>query len=152
MGSLGNLGTPRDALDVDFEWFGSTVRANPDLTDMVLADFMAKAVTVDDETPEAYRLLEDLMRQTIHPDDFDTYWRLAQVNRQTSADHRDVLKAVVAEATGRPTLRSSESSDGPKASVDESEAAFVKRVTVGRPDLEVGLVSSLVDRQSRRAG
>jgi hypothetical protein len=70
----------------------------------------------------------------------------------TSADHRDVLKAVVAEATGRPTLRSSESSDGPKASVDESEAAFVKRVTVGRPDLEVGLVSSLVDRQSRRAG
>lgn len=151
MGSLGSLGTPRPARTDTFEWFGAAIRVNPDITDVTFAEFLEVASQYEDGTPEAFRVLRETMRMCVHPDDFDRYWALGLQHRQTTEDHAAVLKVVVEAAAGRPTQRSSGLSAGPAANEAESTPDFVKRVTAGRPDLELGIMEDQLARR-RTAG
>jgi hypothetical protein len=137
MGSLGNLGTARPPVDLDFGWFGATIRVNPRASDLSLTEFMsvAEGITMpdlddfDEDNPTQAQLqqmasamnamasvtkaLQKFMREQIHPQDWDEFWRLARENGQQNSDLLAVSKALSAKvaehATGFPTGPSSDS-------------------------------------------
>jgi hypothetical protein len=111
MGSLGDLGTPRDAVELDFSWFGETIRVHPDASDLRTADFLMEFgdLDMDDETAarRAMEAMSEHLLGQIHPDDRDLFWRLAKDNRQQMADIMAVSKAITEAVAGFPTQRSS---------------------------------------------
>lgn len=172
MPSLGNFGTARPPLDLDFGWFGATIRVNPRASDLGLTEFMATAegivlpdLDIDEANPTAEQLqqmtaamnamaavtkaLQKFMREQIHPDDWDEFWRLAKGNGQQNTDLMALSKALAAEiaqhATGFPTGPSSDSSPtppttSPKSSGGSSSAQDkAKKILAGRPDLRLAL-------------
>jgi len=149
---LGSLGKRRASLDADFEWFGVTIRANPDVSpELELADFMKRASTIDlgevdadNLTPEqiakaagAMEAVTELIRPLIHPDDFDTFWSLAKRNRQDIEDLMNVAMQLVEVASGFPSGRPSSSSAGRSRTRQKSKAGSSRRVSMpadGSPD------------------
>ncbi|MEU1810947.1 hypothetical protein [Micromonospora aurantiaca (nom. illeg.)] len=144
MASIGSLGRKRPALDLTFDYFGETIRVAPGASNLVEMEFMEKAkgiqITADgldldnldtaDEASTAKavaavakmaELATDVvvgtLRKLIHPDDWATYWRLAQLNGQMlddlMADQKAILAAVTEAAAGFPTGPSSGSSPSP---------------------------------------
>jgi hypothetical protein len=111
MGSLGKRGTQRDAVDLDFDYFGVTIRVHPDATDLDVADLMESAGDMDLDDEEGARevmgSMSRFMRGQIHPDDRELFWRTAKANRQQLKDIIDVARTItqaVAElASGFPT-------------------------------------------------
>lgn len=177
MASIGSFGTVHEPAEDDFDWFGSKIRVHPDVSDTLEVDFMEKAIALDQqarafakEFPDrekmtsadrqregeliaaAATLTKELVREVIHPDDFDLYWRLGRENRQEQQDHQAVVKGIIA-AVGKGRGQSSgDSSSTPSATGGESEVDYLRRVTRGRPDLEAGLVTEINERRQRRAG
>jgi hypothetical protein len=160
MGSLGNLGTVKAAVNDTFGWFGSEISVNPALSDLVLMDFAEEASRLDENSPEALTFMKRQMRLVIAPSDFDEFWRLAVDNRQDSVDLMTVMKAIIGNATKRPTVLPSGSSDGqerivvtfPDASsspaiagspLTEADRRSIESMP-GRPDLAL-----VVDRAAR---
>jgi len=151
MASLGTLGTPRDAIEPDvFEWFGSTVRTSPEITDLALVDFMDLAGGIDYDDPRqatsAIGVVKGFLRELIHPDDFDEFWRLAKSNRQGVEDVLAVGQRIVAAFTDRPTMRPTDSSVGPsstRTSLRSDVGSIVAAAHPGRPDLQVGALRVL---------
>lgn len=151
MGSLGKLGTRREQVDLDFDWFGETIRVHPDATDLDVADFMMQAGALDvDDDEQAKQIMgslaEYLVKQ-IHPEDRDRFWELAKANRQQMADIMAVSKAIteaVTElATGFPTGQQSDSapttsSTSKKSSGGSSSAGRAQRRAQSRADTETG--------------
>lgn len=119
MGSLGSLGTQRDAVELDFDWFGATIRVHPDASDLQTADMMMQFGGLDLDDDEGARaamesVSEHLLGQ-IHPEDRDEFWRLAKANRQQMADIIAVSKAITEAVAGFPTGQPSDSTDTPKS-------------------------------------
>lgn len=166
MPSLGNFGTDRPPIDLDFGWFGATIRVNPRASDLSLTEFMSAAegiqlpdldgVDEDNLTPaqvqqmaaamnsmaSVTRAVKTLVRDQIHPDDWDTFWKLAIANGQQNADLVALSKALAAEiaehAAGFPTGPSSGSAPTPKStkprsSADSSSAAAKRRELASSP-------------------
>lgn len=117
MGSLGEFGTPRDAVELDFQWFGTTIRVHPDASDLRTADFLLEFGDLDmDDEASARRAMEVMSEHLlgqIHPDDRDEFWRLAKANRQQMADIMAVSKAITEAVAGFPTPQSSDSAPTP---------------------------------------
>lgn len=176
--SIGQLGTRREPLDLDFTYFGATIRVHPHASDRVELEFLDAGRDVDfdalsgsnlaelDEAEaakklstlsralvRAHRLIKDSLREVVHPDDFDTYWRLARENGQQivdlMADLKRITAAVVEAETGFPTTPPSASQPGPAttpaksadgssseaaAALSDTDAAL--RLLRGRPDLQ----------------
>lgn len=117
MASLGSLGTQRDAVDLDFDYFGETIRVHPDATDLDVADLMASVGELDIEDEEGAKEamvgLGQFLVGKIHPEDRERFWKAAKANRQQIKDLLDVAKAIteaVAEvASGFPTGQPSDS-------------------------------------------
>lgn len=151
MASLGSLGRENAPADVTFEWFGSEIRCDADISSTALVDFMEKAATIDQNSPEAISFTKDFLRACIHADDFDTYWSLALKNRQEIEDHMRVAKAVIEAATDRPTMQPSESAGGPPMNKEESMASLLEQALPGRPDLQAGVGQELLARQQLKA-
>lgn len=148
--SIGTLGVSRAPTDLDFDYFGATIRVHPDASDTVELEFMEVGKDIDlsdlqgkdvaelDEKTQAvltranralvtgYGLVRSSLQQVIHPDDWDTFWQTARANRQRIGDLMTVLKrvtaAVVEADTGFPTLPPSGSPAGPE-SIPASSAA-----------------------------
>jgi hypothetical protein len=184
MPSLGSFGTERPPLDLDFGWFGATIRVNPRASDLSLTEFMASAEGIvlpdlddmdeDNPTPEQLRemtvainamasvtrMLQRMLREQIHSDDWDEFWRLAKENGQQNADLMALSKALAAaiaeHAAGFPTgqpsgsapTRSSTSRKSPAGSSSPALAQTARRHKVqddamkllaGRPDLRLAL-------------
>ncbi|GLW32276.1 hypothetical protein [Actinoplanes regularis] len=116
MPSLGSFGRKYDRVELDFEFFGATIRANPEASQAALIEFMAGAtnVSADDEIRSAVFIM-DFLRQVIHPDDFGLFWKLAKAERQDPMrDLMPIGQAIVeAVSGGFPTGQSSDSSPGP---------------------------------------
>lgn len=145
MGSLGSLGTARDAVELDFEWFGSTIRVHPDASDLGTADMMMQFggldVDDDDDARAAMEALSEHLLSQIHPDDREEFWRLAKANRQQMADIVAVSKAITEAVAGFPTGQSADSSATPKStskksSGGSSSAAKRARMAQSRRELE----------------
>lgn len=129
MGSLGDLGTPRPPIELDFGYFGETIRVDPDATDLDVADMMASFGHVDDETQagDVMTGLRDQLVKQVHPDDRALFWETAKANRQQLRDIMAVSKAITEAVAGFPTGQSSDSSTGPTSTVDSSEGALSNR-------------------------
>jgi len=176
--SIGTLGRKREPLDLDFEYFGATIRVAPDASDVVELEFLEiarnadldmrdleglSAAELEDEAKvqdvvrrtnqviiSTYGLIRDKLRELIHPEDFDTYWRLARANRQMvsdlMADMKAITASVVEASTGFPTTPPSDSSPtlastlrssgGGSSSAPASDTAKALELRRGRPDLQ----------------
>lgn len=151
MGSLGSLGTERPPVDLSFDWFGTTIRCHPDLSDTAIVDFMGQAVDIDDNSPTAFQLVRDCLAQLIHPDDFDTYWRLGREHRQQIVDHMKVCWAVIEEVGKDAGGQQDASAPGPKTKTDGSLADSLQQAFPGRPDLQAGIGVDLINRGQLKA-
>lgn len=94
----------------------------------------------DSNDMEGLVALYDLLAQVIHPDDW------ARFEAHADREHADgdqllvVVQQALAAVAGRPTGRSSDSSDGPQtiepSSTDDSSSPVIHRLNEqGRPDL-----------------
>ncbi len=148
---LGDLGVAKGFPEPDtFDWFGSVVRTNPGMSDLVLADFieLASAVDIDDarQAAQAMGVVKGFIRDLIHPDDFDSFWATAKRERQSLVDVLGVGKVIVARQTDRPTMRPSVSTDGPSPTPTSSVsdvASTAASAHPGRPDLQVAALRAV---------
>lgn len=147
MAKLGKFGTPTPPMpESTFEWFGMEVRVRTDFGETTLMEWFEEYGDVENGTGAAMLALVKLLRGLIHPDDFQEFWQLGKSNHQGTAEFSGLVWGVVEALAGRPTERSSESSDGPGQSKVESTVTFLRRATAGRPDLEAGLIETAIER------
>jgi hypothetical protein len=183
MASLGSLGVQRDAVDLDFEYFGEMIRVHPDATDLGVADLMSAFGEVDIEDEEGAKEVmggvAGFLRDNIHPDDRDLFWRTAKANRQQLKDIIAVVKAIteaVAEAasgfpTGQPSDSASSTSGASKksrggtssqvraerrrAAAESSRSRAVAQQAMGeldgRPDLKLALARHVAAQDAESA-
>lgn len=157
IGDLGRDRVPPDGSDneITFGWFGQEVRVSAEgATDLAFVDFLEHAMAVDEEDPQSALIVKQYLRDVIHPDDFDEFWRLAREHRQTSEDLMMVASEVVAKVIGRPTQPSSDSEHGSSPTEAKSKDGSYSRVMdrfQGRADLQ-NVVTMSRERDERRAG
>jgi hypothetical protein len=170
---LGELGTPRAPVDMDFPYFGEVIRVHPDASDLAVAELMLKAQDIDlgdvdindpdswdpqttKTLVEAENLAMNMIRQQIHPDDWDRFWKTARANRQNTIDLMALVKTLAAEVAKFPTGPSSASSGGRRKTKPKSKGGSSSQVSAralklldGRPDLKTAVWQA---EQARRAG
>lgn len=171
MASIGSLGTIRDAVELDFDYFGLVIRVNPDTTDLNLWEFLEGATGVDaEDNTKSIRAVGAYLHDLIHPDDWQTFWAAAKANRQQLQDLMQTARDISAAVAGFPTGRRSDSSDGPPTTSPRSgagtssERRAARRTTTittdaqaalemvgGRPDLKV-VVADAYQARVNRAG
>lgn len=154
---IGDFGTEPDPVSEEhtFGWFGTDIRVNADgATDLAFVDFIEKAMEIDEEDPQSAMVVKSYMRQMVHPDDFDEFWRLAREHQQTTEGMMTLAAEVVAAVVGRPSKPSSDSPDGPSpigtSSQDGSYSRAIRRFD-GRPDLQLVLVRAEEARERKSA-
>lgn len=156
MGSLGDFGVERPAVDETFGWFGAEIRVHPDLSDLAIVDLFASMATVrdldDSEGAEAaIGAISSIARLLVHPDDIGQFWELTRVHRQTMEDIVTLAMNVLAAMSGRPTQLPSDSSDGQRTTGTTSEGASSSpalRLLEGRPDLQAAVVMAEREREA----
>lgn|SRR5690242_14130582 len=154
MASLGRFGVQREAVEDTFDWFEHTLRVNPSLSELELADFLEIASAVDENNiAQAMALLKDTFRLVVHPDDFEAFWTTAKRERQGAQDLMAVFHAVIESVADRPTDRPSDSSDGPQltsvTSVDDSSSQVIRRLEMeGRPSIALMVAQAAESRAS----
>jgi hypothetical protein len=122
MASIGKLGTAHAEIDLDFDYFGETIRVSPFASDIDFIEFMSRAESIDevDEIAAMHATLEYIKVQ-IHPDDWDLFWATAKRNRQNTLDLLDTSKAILEAIAGFPTGQPSVSSDGRQSTARRSQ-------------------------------
>lgn len=163
---IGSFGVARQPVDLSFGYFGETIRVHPDASDLAFFELMGLAQQVDlgDVDPEdpstwdpqttkamakAGVQAADIVRQQIHPQDWDRFWAAAKANRQQVMDLMALSdwigRAVTEASAGLPTGPSSGSSAGRRntrtrsAAGSSSPGRGQKRaleLLQGRPDLQ----------------
>lgn len=144
---LGDFGTPHEALDDTFSYFGTTLRVHPDLTDLFILEVSREYQGSEPEDS----WVRTAARSVVHPDDFDEFWRLALANRQNIEEINGFLNGIIEAITNRPTELSSDSSGGRQPTSESStDGSFSRALEVldGRPDLQLAVVNA----QESRAG
>lgn len=118
---LGEVGDSEAAKVIaSFSYYGTKIRVNPNLTEIVIMDFFEQAEKVGAKDPHAMVIVKDFARDSIHPDDFDEFWGVVKTRGvDTDALMRLVWK-ILEGVTARPTGRPSDSSDGPTGTSSES--------------------------------
>lgn len=141
MGDLGELGTPHEAYEDSFGYFGARIRLNPDLTDLTLIKVMRarRDINEDSTGADALDATEGLLAAMLHSEDVAPFWDLVESNRQDTDDLGDLVEKLVTVVSGRPTKRPSSSSTG-RASTGErsgagSSSPGERLEAQGRPDL-----------------
>lgn len=144
---IGSLGVERPQVDATFDWFGETIRVHPDISDLAMVEFMdlANTVEVDPKTgmptnaedeKRAVRVVSDMLRGQVHPDDFDRFMSTARRHRQQLMDLMAVSHRLVEAASGFPTGQRSDSSSGPPDDTETLPVALpnraARRSTEGR--------------------
>jgi hypothetical protein len=169
--NIGKLGRQRDPLDLEFTYFGSTIRVHPQATDAVELEFLQAGRDIDMEALEGVdlskvdavdpeklqravramgqavaagmRALDTALRQLVHPDDFERYWRVGMANGQQitdrMADVKAITEAVVVATTDFPTGLQSGSPAGPATTPPGSEGASPSAAARPATDLEKAL-------------
>ena len=140
-----------------FGWFGQELRVNPLAGDTTFVDFIEEYGEVDEKDPKAIVGTKKFLREIVHPDDFDVFWRLGRENGRTLQDFAEVAMQIIEGLVDRPTARSSDSSPGPSTIVENSMDDSYSRVIreheqQGRPDLAVVYLHAQRAQAARRAG
>lgn len=120
--NIGTLGRQRDPLDLEFTYFGSTIRVHPQASDAVELEFLQAGRDVDMSALEGVdlskvdavepeklqraihamgqavaagmRALDTALRQLVHPEDFALYWRLGMEHGQQIRDRMADVKRI----------------------------------------------------------
>ena len=148
MTDLGELGKARPVEEpLTFGYFGHALRTHPDLTDVRIMRLIGRLQQIKGGIA-AVQAFEDVSRALIHPEDVDTFWDLAESNRQTVDDIGDAIEQIMEGVTDRPTQRPTDSSPGPQTTPassggDSSSRVIDRYVTEGRTDLALGVLRSV---------
>jgi hypothetical protein len=141
MNHLGEFGKARPPLSSTFGYFGTTLRTNPELSDIAVIDLFTSLEKM--EGSDVIVALRGLASTLVHPDDAGEFWRLVKANRQNIDDLTELAMALIAAATGRPTKLPADSSDGQpttaKSSTADSSSPALQLLD-GRPDLQVAVL------------
>jgi hypothetical protein len=165
---LGELGIDRAPASATFGWFGATIRVAPDLSELVMIDLMERGREIelmagDDPTkvpPEAMTIIKDVLREFVHPDDFEAFWVAARRHGQNSQDLMTLTWRLLTKLTDRPTGQPSDSSAGlpetratsAAGSLRTQAAPFIAEETqAGRPDRALQIVRAVEARELRTA-
>lgn len=161
MASLGELGKERPAVDLDFLWFGETMRVAPDAGDLSLVEFMEVAEQVDENNVvEAMRLTKSFLKGQVDERDWPRLMELAKQNHQQFEDLMELSKAIIEAVANLPTGRSSGSSAGRPSTAQKSkggsssmEADVTEALAImkGRPDLKMILWEADQHRREMQA-
>ena len=171
--NIGSLGTEREPIDLEFDYFGKTIRVHPDASDTRVIDMMMRIGELDMDDPEAAQeimagLSEQLLSQ-IHPEDASLFWETAKANRQQMADIMAVSKSITEAVSGFPTGQSSDSAHSQQpgsrrsgrglsrkerralARADRASSATANALTLlqGRPDLQMAVHNAAKARDSQ---
>lgn len=144
MAHLGSFGTSRPPVEATFDYFGETLRAHPDLSDVAVVDLFGSFGSADGANDVA-GMLRSIGSTLVHDDDVEAFWRLARSNRQTMEDLAQFAMDLIAAITDRPTKLPSDSSDGQSPTDTRSEddsSSRALRVLEGRPDLQVAVIQA----------
>lgn len=133
MGEVG--GAARDPVDATFTYFGDRFRVNPDLTEVTVVDLMDRASAVEELSEEGMRMAKDWLREHVHPEDFNAFWKLARNHRQTVTDLLTTAWQILGGITQRPTSPPSDSSGGRSNTTPNSVATSSGPVGVASDDL-----------------
>ncbi len=155
MPDLGSFGEAVTADPDTFTYFGSALTIRPEFGPLDLMDWIEMAGSLDDQSAEGYNAVKDLAR-LVFGDSYDEFWATAKRNRQTQEQVMEAVQAVVAAQAKRPTLRSSDSSDGPQVTEEKSEPDLpssvqrqvLKHEMAGRPDLALMILETAQARAS----
>lgn len=116
---LGDLaGETAEPIVATFTWFGETAgsrakyRVNPDLTETTVVDLFEQAQSIKVTDVEQVTGAKNYVREHIHPDDFERFWRAAKANRQGLASLMALCSGLVEAVAERPTGPPSDSSGG----------------------------------------
>jgi hypothetical protein len=150
MVSIGKLGTDREEIEADFDYFGETIRVNPDASEAVAMRFAVQAsdIDVDNNPGQAMVATVDFLRSLIHPEDMDRFLEIAVKKRQRNEDLLTVASSILEAVSGFPTTPRSDSSDGPPRTGTTSTAVPSwqelrhRFENDGRPDLALALVQA----------
>jgi hypothetical protein len=147
--TLEPLGTVHEELDINFPYFGTLIRVNPELSGLSLLDVLAGIAAFDDdtETVAVVAAVEELRAATVHADDLDVFRKISRANRQDLDDLIDLAKALIEAVAEVPTEQPSGSSSGltstEPSSVVVSSSPVVQRLEAqGRPDLALVVVQA----------
>ncbi len=126
--SLGSLGTPHEAVDLTFDYFGVIIRVNPTASDLDLVGFMLEAAEVDEvDENKAVQATARYLKGLIHTDDWDTFWRQAKANRQVLPDLLKLGEKIVEAVSEVPTVSPTGSFGGRQTTNSKSKAASSSR-------------------------
>jgi hypothetical protein len=122
--SIGDLGTPREPVDLTFNYFGLVIKVNPSASDLDLVGFMLEAADVEtvDEN-KAMQATARYLKGLVADDDWDTFWSAAKANRQTLPDLLLLGEKIVEAVSGTPFESPSASAAGPPTTNSKSKAA-----------------------------
>lgn len=143
MTHLGALGTEKEPVEVEeisFEYFGETIRANPDLSQLDYVDFLHIAGGLDVDNPVSFGAIKDFASVCIVAEDFPRFWKLAKKHRQDIDDLFGVCTSVMEAVTERPTGLPSGSADGPTSTgsrFEDGDLSRALKAVEGRADLEL---------------
>lgn len=168
MTSLGDLSGPTTTIELDFEWFGHTIRVNPNASDLDLVEFMIDGTqTQEADDVASMHALGRYMQRLIHPEDFRLFWDTAKDHGQGLEQilkTTQTIEAAIADfRTGQPgvssggpattapkskAVSSRPAAHGRSGAVTEQETAQVLQLFRGRPDLQTIVIDA---DQARRA-
>ena len=101
------------------EQFAATFPVPP----MALMEFAHIAVgDVDSNDMEGLNAMYELLESVIEPDDWQRFRRHAKKTRAVDKDLMMLVRRVIRGETDRPTVRPSDSSDGPEVTEPKSES------------------------------
>lgn len=152
MASIGSFGRKYDRIDLDFEYFGTTIRVNPAVSKAGLIQFLAEAGDPgqQDEVRQA-QIIMYLIRECVAPDDFELFWGIAKRERQDpQEDLMPLCNSIMEAVAAFPTGQSSGSPAGPSTTPQRYEVALPSQdvpdlsptdlraieLLGGRPDLQ----------------
>jgi hypothetical protein len=125
-----------------FPWYGVEVRVHPTLSDTALVDLMEESGEYEDDSPEAAIAVKRFIRDVIHPDDFDDFWKLGKAHGLQTLQFAEVAARIIEAVTGDPTKESHDSSNGqlPTATKSQDGSSKLTRTIAeleneGRADL-----------------
>jgi hypothetical protein len=148
--NLGSFGQRRERPELTFDYFGETIRVNPMFGQFSL---LVEHDIDPEDAAGGLRALRHMIDSLIHPDDVETFLRLAAENGQEYDDLEEIVTAVVEAATDRPTLPRSGSSDsrsnGVTNSADDDYSLALQAIPDTRPDLRLVVMRAHEHRQAR---
>lgn len=132
-------------------FYGETFTFVEEVGDFALMEFAESAERVDSESLAGLAAIMRLLKAAVIEDEWNRFQATARKNKATVDACMKVVMDVFERETERPTVRPSDSSDGPLTtapkSVDASSLRVAKRLE-GRPDLQLMVLQAAEARSA----